>query len=201
MIRQLKPGEQLPEGEPRRYKAASGYIRLRWKVGKGEYVETYGHRVDGDRVTTAAHVHHINRRRDDNRPENLLAVSTAEHGEHHRSVDDEDIRRRYLAGETTINLGRAYGVDPSVISKSLKRTGTKGRHGGQYLTRVEARDVAWRYLSGHSLESLADYYDTSVGVIVARLNELGVKRRRVGRPASPRSSAVVSVTAVDRGVA
>lgn len=37
------------------------------------------HRVDGDHVTTAEHVHHINHVKDDNRPENLQAMTASAH--------------------------------------------------------------------------------------------------------------------------
>src|SRR5581483_6189066 len=59
MIRYLRPGDPIPEGEPRRYSTPKGYVRLRWKVGPYEYVEAWEHRVlvgnpDGHQV------HHVN---------------------------------------------------------------------------------------------------------------------------------------------
>lgn len=81
-IRQLKPGEPLPEGEPRRYTSdARGYVRLRWKVGKGEYVETYEHRLIAG--VPPAHVHHENEDKTDNRPSNLHVLSPEEHHREH----------------------------------------------------------------------------------------------------------------------
>jgi 5-methylcytosine-specific restriction protein A len=81
-IRQLKPGDPIPDGVPRRYKSdPRGYVRLRWKVGKGEYVETYEHRLavglpEGD-------VHHENEVKDENTQENLRVMSKADHAREH----------------------------------------------------------------------------------------------------------------------
>lgn len=84
-ITQLPPGAPLPDGMPRRYRAHNGYIRLRWYLGPGRYVETYEHRVEGDHVTTAEHVHHINHDKSDNSPANLRYLTAEEHAEHHRA--------------------------------------------------------------------------------------------------------------------
>lgn len=204
MIRQLRPGEKLPEGEPRRYKSGHGYIRLRWRVGPGEQVECYEHRVEGDHVTTAEHVHHLNHDKSDNRPENLRPITATDHAlEHHKVLDDDEVARRYLAGETTLELGEALGVTPSAITRSLQRSGTPARHyAGNRLTHIDAHAVARLYLAGHSLDAVAEIIGTSRQVVITRLDELGIKRRRGGRPREvdrvPRSSAVLSVTRVER---
>jgi len=199
MIRQLRPGEPLPKSEPRRYTAASGYIRLRWLVGPGEHVETYEHRVDGDRVTTAPQVHHRNHLKDDNRPENLVPVTTAEHGEHHRQIDDQDVARRYLAGASTIEVARVLGITPGAVSRSLKRSGTPARSGApNYLTHITVEEVKRRYLSGEGLEHIASDMGCSVQAVITRLDKAGVKRRRPGRPPSNLSSAVLKVERVSR---
>jgi HNH endonuclease len=88
-IRQLKAGEELPPGEPRRYVSGRGYIRLRWRLGDGSYVEVYEHRVIDGRVTTAEQVHHKNRNRSDNRPQNLEHLSAEAHSaEHHHEAHE-----------------------------------------------------------------------------------------------------------------
>lgn len=85
VIRQLRPGEEVPPGQPKRYRTSHGYMRLRWLVGPQQYLETYEHRVRDGVVVRAEHVHHINGKRDDNRPENLREMSAEEHNEHHTS--------------------------------------------------------------------------------------------------------------------
>lgn len=86
-IRQLRPGELIPEGEPKRYpRSPDGYVRLRWLVGTQTYVETYEHRVLDGRVTLAEHVHHDNTTPDDNRPENLVELTADEHNALHAAA-------------------------------------------------------------------------------------------------------------------
>lgn len=200
MIRNLKPGEPIPDGEPRRYPNDSGYIRLRWKVGKGEYVECYEHRVDGDRVTTSPQVHHVNHDPSDNRPENLIPVTTAEHGRHHR-VDDKTIAELYLAGQTTRTIAERLKLNPGTISRSLKRSGVPTRKESPHRLKIDRSEVARRYLAGKGLETIAEEMGCTTGPIVRCLDELGIKRRRPGRPvrtAEPRSSAVRYVVPATR---
>lgn len=83
VIRQLRPGERVPDSQPRRYISDHGYMRLRWHVGIARYVETYEHRVFDGVVTTAEHVHHINGRKTDNRVENRQCMTADEHNAHH----------------------------------------------------------------------------------------------------------------------
>ena len=143
-IRQLKPGERVPASPPRKYRHERGYMRLRWKVGVAQYVETYEHRVFDGVVTTAEHVHHLNEVKTDNRPENLLPMSRREHNSHHgaeavskwrpyRSFDaawkaahamnrrfDRDRRTEYMRslyaqGLSTIEIGKRVGLHPSGV--------------------------------------------------------------------------------------
>lgn len=81
-IRQLKPGEDPPSGEPRRYASdPRGYVRLRWRVGKGEYVETYEHRLVAG--VPAADVHHDDEDKSNNARGNLTPMSRSEHARMH----------------------------------------------------------------------------------------------------------------------
>jgi DNA-binding CsgD family transcriptional regulator len=150
VIHQLEPGARVPGSTPRRYLTGSGYIRLRWKVGVAQYVETYEHRVFDGFVTTAEHVHHVNEDKTDNRPENLQRMSRYEHNTHHggqakskwRPFRSEsaalkaahaenrrfDIAKRTArmremsaVGLTTIQIGEALGIHPSAVSRYLRR--------------------------------------------------------------------------------
>lgn len=142
-IRQLRPGEAVPQHPPRRYSTGSGYIRLRWKVGVAQYVETYEHRVFDGAVTTAEHVHHKNKDRSDNRPENLVQMTAEEHTSHHsherrtwapfntfgamwkaahaenrrfdRDRRTQRMRELYAQGLSTIEIGRRFGLHPSGV--------------------------------------------------------------------------------------
>ena len=65
--RRLRAGEPLPDGEPKRTPTSDGYVLLRWKIGKYQYVEVLEHRAVAG-VVTDDHVHHRNHKRDDNHP-------------------------------------------------------------------------------------------------------------------------------------
>lgn len=203
-IRILKPGERVPPGEPRRYGSTDGYVRLRWRVGKDEYVEVREHRVFDGVVTTAAHVHHRNHQRDDNRPENLLAVTTTEHGAHHRVLDDAEVARRYLSGESTITIARALGVNTATVTRSLQRSGTPTRPPADTARRtdIDSAYIGRLYLSGRGIETIAAELGCSTTMVCGRLKELGIKLRPPGRqPVQqhlPLSSAVLSVTRVEK---
>ena len=80
-IRTLRADEPVPVGEPRRYKNGSGYVRLRWKVGPQQYVETYEHRLIAG--LPAGEVHHRDHTRDNNDPANLQVLTKHAHAEHH----------------------------------------------------------------------------------------------------------------------
>lgn len=88
-VRALRHGDAIPKGEPRRYLNDAGYIRLRWLVGVDEYVEAYEHRVVMGLPPEDLEVHHKNRRRDDNRPKNLLLLTKSEHALLHQREDAE----------------------------------------------------------------------------------------------------------------
>lgn len=136
MIRQLRPGEVVPTGEPRRYRSSHGYIRLRWRVAPNELVEAYEHRIVAG--TMAPEVHHRNGLKDDNRPENLVSLSTLEHAAEHSSVDYVEASQLYRDGWSLPMLAKRYGVGNVTIMRSLKLRGVQMR------TLKEACKAAWQ---------------------------------------------------------
>src|SRR3954464_8422549 len=136
--RMLRPGEQIPEGEPRRYLSSHGYMRLRWQVAPRSYIETYEHRVFEGRVRTEDHVHHVDRIRTNNTPANLRPLSAGEHRHVHMpQLWAEEAGRLYLAGLSTYQVGKAVGKDPSTVWRALVKT--------QIPIRKEARvAIPWR---------------------------------------------------------
>lgn len=130
VIRTLGPDEARPSWEPYRYADRAGYIRLRWRVGVAEYIEVREHRaVVGD--VPGLHVHHLNHDPSDNRPENLVHLTPAEHSAihaaHHRKVDLAEAIRLYESGLSTLAIGRLMGVDHSNVWRSLHKAGYKMR--------------------------------------------------------------------------
>jgi hypothetical protein len=80
-IRRLRDDEPVPTSKPRRYRHSEGYVILRWRVATQTYVEAFEHRIVTGRVSED--VHHINGNKTDNRPENLMPMSRAEHARLH----------------------------------------------------------------------------------------------------------------------
>jgi hypothetical protein len=125
-IRQLRAGEVVPTGNPARYLSGHGYVRLRWRLGK-EYVEVYEHRVHDGRVTGAEQVHHINRNRSDNSPQNLARMTETEHKIAHRPEWWITAAELYLAGQSMKQVGNRLGRDSGTVYRGLKRMGIATR--------------------------------------------------------------------------
>ena len=127
-IRTLQPGELPPDGvEPRRYKNSGGYVRLRWRVSPTEMVECYEHRWVMGNPPAGVQVHHKNGVKDDNRPENLAIVTTAEYGAEHAKWDVDEIAKLYLSGLSLPQIQERIGVDTSVALRALERHGVARR--------------------------------------------------------------------------
>jgi hypothetical protein len=123
--RYLRPGEQIPDGEPTRYRAAHGYVRLRWKIGPGEYLEAYEHRViAGATSGDGLHVHHANHVKTDNDPSNLVPIAPDEHGRRHAEIDLAEVVRLYESGLSTYEIARTMGIPhASTVWRALSRSG------------------------------------------------------------------------------
>lgn len=140
-IRTLRPGEPIPDGEPRRYVDGAGYVKLRWKIAPRCYVETREHRVVAG-VVTANHVHHIDGDPANNSPDNLVVLTAAEHRTAHRVLDHDLIVRLYASGLTTLEVGAEVGCNPATVSRILRSAGVPARKGNGAHRRFIARTQA-----------------------------------------------------------
>lgn len=152
VIRSIPPGSPIPTGTPKRYYNAPGYVRLRWKMAPYTYLECFEHRVvDGMIVAGNVERHHINRVRDDNRPENLATLTPEEHDrEHHHCDVLEDIVRLYREGHSTVAVGRMVDRDPAVVYRHLIAQGVPIRNRVRYLDDEERAYIRQLFAQGCS---------------------------------------------------
>jgi hypothetical protein len=184
VIRQLKSGDAVPADRPRRYSSDHGYIRLRWKVGPQQYVETYEHRVVDGFVTRAEHVHHKNRIRHDNRPENLEHLTADEHREEHRAESLERARRmavRYEAGRSIIQIAKEFGVDNSVVCRRLNDLGVKMRTTSDYAKPIDEAAVLAEYEKGRGFKAIGRELHVSLARVRSIVEASGLPLRGPGR--------------------
>ena len=97
--------------------------------------------------------------------------------------DDEEaeVCRRYLEGESTVKLGKAFGVDANTISSILKRNGVKTRSYSEArgITPEVEEEVCRRYLEGETYAELAEAFDVGAGTIGRIFKRNGVKTRSI----------------------
>lgn len=150
--RQLGAGETPPAGEPRRYSDPRGYVRLRWKVGPWEYVETYERDVAGALVRTQP--------------------SAA------KRIDVAAAWRLYVSGMTLPEVGAALDCDHGALSRALRRAGYELRPANSYRHRPpDAGEVVRLYEDGLGLRDTARSVGSSVGTVRAVLRSQGVSVR------------------------
>lgn len=139
-IRQLKPGDPIPSGTPKRYPNDRGYIRLRWRIASKMYVECYEHRLACG-LPAGKVIHHENRIKSDNRPQNLKPLTHSEHmkGCHGYQFDVDEAARLYEQGFTTTALAEMFGTFASSVVRAFHDRGIECR------TRGQSRRVAVSY--------------------------------------------------------
>lgn len=182
-IRQLRSGEKVPDFEPRRYASAQGYVRLRWRIAPGEYVEAYEHRVFDGRVTTAPEVHHRDRDRANNDPTNLLPTTVEDHHKHHREVDRAAVVELYQSGMSTPEVGAALGCNPATAYRILKAEGVKPRSLSEsQLYGLDADLVRRLHSRGVRVRRIAAALGCSPQPVQTLVDILGLTPHREGRP-------------------
>ena len=96
---------------------------------------------------------------------------------------EEEVCFRYLAKESTNELGEDFGVDSGTVSRILKRKGHKVRsskeaHGGP--TDEEEEEICRRYLEGENQRELEEAFGVSQSTISNILKRKEVKTRPGG---------------------
>lgn len=171
-IRSLRQHEEIPAGEPRRYRNGRGYIRLRWKVGTEQYVEEYEHRIVAGRPDPWLHVHHINGVKDDNRPENLEVLTREEHGRKHAEESwPEDAR-----GKRGDHWPYRCAADKAKAERQIVRKEARA---------AEVKRMRELYEEGKSLPQVAEIVGISDTNVYRRLKAAGVRFRTPSDYANP----------------
>lgn len=93
----------------------------------------------------------------------------------------EEIRARYLEGESCRSLGIEAGVSEQTVGRFLVRQGVELRPQGQKLVRVPLGELRSRYLAGENLYELAQEADVSYQAIGRRLRAAGVELRGMAK--------------------
>tara|TARA_R110000737_G_scaffold306051_1_gene313723 strand:+ start:4677 stop:5174 length:498 start_codon:yes stop_codon:yes gene_type:complete len=88
-----------------------------------------------------------------------------------------ELKRRYLAGETSVDLGKAYGCCPKTIAKHLKLNGVRMRRKGERLILLDVDAILEDYRDGMRLLDIAEKYSVSATTIQARLRQAGEQPR------------------------
>ncbi len=151
-IRSLRPSESDPPGEPRKYKNRDGYTRLRWKIGKGEYVERYERDESGTLMR-------------DRPPQR-------------RFLDGDLIERLYAEGRPTTEIASLLDCDASHLSRVLRARGVEMRKTGDYHGSFDPDEAVRIYQEKQvGIEELAREMHVSPTRVWLALRERGVTRK------------------------
>ena len=89
-------------------------------------------------------------------------------------LDNQEIIKRYEAGESGETIGKALGVSGRTILDRLRQLGIPRR----YKIQLDTPSIVKRYKAGEKVEAIAGSLNVSENTILNRLNEAGVKLRR-----------------------
>jgi hypothetical protein len=69
------------------------------------------------------YVHHLNQRRDDNRPENLSLLDSRSHGQLHRRIDRAKAVALYASGLSASEVAELVGATPGFVGQLCRSAG------------------------------------------------------------------------------
>jgi hypothetical protein len=161
-IRALRDDEPLPMSEPKRYRNDRGYIRLRWLVSPNHNVEAYEHRVVMGRPA-GMEVHHKNRVRDDNRPENLMILTPEQHALLHAKENRPEYQAR---------LDKRDGIKTWDHFKKHAREQT--RRAAREFTYLKMREL---YERGYSTVQIGEIFSCDPSNVSIHLRQVGTGMR------------------------
>ena len=179
--RRLRQGDRIPETKPLIYKTSDGYICYRWTVSDTEYVEALEHRIVAG-IVDGRHVHHINRNRSDNSPENLEIVTSPEHHRRHRRINDDEVAALYLRGLTQPQIAQRLGVNSGSVSRSLARRGVRVISGERQAAPVDHDEILRLHRKGVRTRRIADMLGISTSPVKRTLRLYGESPHPTGRP-------------------
>jgi hypothetical protein len=125
------------------------------------------------------HVHHLNRDKLDNRPENLRVLTSSAHGREHHVIDRDEAVRLYRAGLTTVEVAARLGTHPGNISRMLAARGVPAR---SRLPAARRRQIRQRLRRGDPVARIARDLGCGRKTVDAERQALGLPARRPGRP-------------------
>ena len=160
----LHNGDTIPSGEPKKYKNDRGYVRLRWLVGKGEYVEAYEHRVVMGLPPDDMHVHHINHIKDDNRQENLIVLSPSDHEKLHEKQN----AHKYELAKAKRQGYRSLAAFQKASREQKRRASRKARYLG----------MKHLYEQGYSTVQIGELYNIDSSNVSIHLRQVGTVMRK-----------------------
>jgi hypothetical protein len=93
----------------------------------------------------------------------------------------EHMRDLYLSGMSTIEVGKAVGIDESNVYRRLAAAGVRMREMGEYAPAIDETAVVAQYEAGRGARAIAREMHVSFQRVKQVLKDAGVKLRKPGR--------------------